>query len=651
MFHRFSTWWRALGVVLLCLATMAWPSAASAGTTPTFTLLHQDAVATISARGTSHFALTISTSTQGSAARARVTIYPRVIDRSQLAPIVAGTGTTQKSLGTTKSFALKCEVHGRYKFSVNLFSRRPQKLRRSCAPAPRLHLPCPALRCDGVYPVRIEVSARGVTVTKWSLLAVKSTAVEQPLRVDLVETMDPTSWLHAKRSTAVLRLLSHHPSSAITLSADYRTLDTVAQSGSANTLFRTALRRALVSPLHQAVAAPPANIDFGGLAVHGFGDEVRQQLALSATLLRSLTDRNVNGAVLLNGAPSLASLKALNHAGVDDVVLPENDLTVPPSTTLNWGAPFHLSNVGSLTALSSDGPLSTLFADTSIGAGLRAALTLGTLAFLHFEAPNAPAVRTVVITAPMSSSSVAFLKDVFNGFASNPFITLATLIPSFDRSLVATDGAPATRSVTDPLKDAPWSTHNVTTLSDLVVEVNSYAPALRSTNLGNDLTVAMAASEIAGSQSARQSAINTATAALKGQLGNFSVDPSTITLAGSGTSIPITLTNHAPYTVVARVHLLTDQITFPRGDVVPVSLDAPTKSVRVATSGHTGSSLTLQVIVTTPNNRLVLARAAIQVRIAGTSIVGYLLSIASLLVLAYWWLRTYRKRPKGRHAR
>jgi hypothetical protein len=85
--------------------------------------------------------------------------------------------------------------------------------------------------------------------------------------------------------------------------------------------------------------------------------------------------------------------------------------------------------------------------------------------------------------------------------------------------------------------------------------------------------------------------------------------------------------------------------------VVPVSLDAPTKSVRVATSGHSGSSLTLQVIVTTPNNRLVLARAAIQVRIAGTSFVGYLLTIASLLVLAYWWLRTYRKRPKGRHAR
>ena len=34
MSHRFSTWWRALSVVLLCLATVTWPSAAWADTTP-----------------------------------------------------------------------------------------------------------------------------------------------------------------------------------------------------------------------------------------------------------------------------------------------------------------------------------------------------------------------------------------------------------------------------------------------------------------------------------------------------------------------------------------------------------------------------------------------------------------------------------------
>ena len=630
---------------------MAWPTAARAGTTPSFTLLHQDAVATVTAKGTAHFSFTLSSLPVGTSSQARVTIFPRIVDRSQLAPIVADTGTTQKSLGTTSTFGLTCETHGHYKFTVELYSRRPVALRRSCAPTPRLHFPCPSLHCDGVYPVRLEVTTNASTKTEWSLLAVQSTTVDQPLRVDLVETMDPNAVVHAKRSIAVLHLLAHHPSSAISLSADYRTLDTVSQPGSQNTIFHAALRNAFVSPLHEAVNAPPANIDFGGLAIHGFGDEVRHQLSLSATLLKSLTSREVDSPVLLNGTPSLQSLRALKRAGVRDVVLPEADLTVAPSTTLNWGAPFHVAGAGGITALSTDGPLSTLFADTAISAGRRAALTLGTLAFLHFEAPNAAAARTVVIVAPISQTSVAILKDVFNGFASNPFITLATLTPSFEDSLVATNGAPATRTMLNPHTNTRWSSHNITSLSDLVVEVNSYAPALRSTNIGNDLTVAMEAAEITGPPAGRQSAINTAADAMKGQLGNFSVDPSTITLAGSGTSIPITLTNHAPYTVMADVHLLTDQITFPKGNDVPVALNAPTRSVRVATSSHTGSSLTLQVIVTTPNNRLVLARAAIQVRIAGTSIVGYFLTIASLLVLAYWWLRTYRKKPKGRHAR
>jgi hypothetical protein len=57
------------------------------------------------------------------------------------------------------------------------------------------------------------------------------------------------------------------------------------------------------------------------------------------------------------------------------------------------------------------------------------------------------------------------------------------------------------------------------------------------------------------------------------------------------------------------------------------------------------------VVVTTPNDQVVLARSAIQVRIAGNSVVGYLLTIGSLLVLAYWWFRTNRRRPKARHAK
>jgi hypothetical protein len=651
MFHRFSTWWRALSVVLLCLATVTWPTAAQAGTTPTFSILHQDAVAALSTKGTTHFSLTLATKPEGVASRARVTLYPRVIDRSQLSPIISGAGVTGKAMSTTSAFTLRCEVHGTFTFTVDLFTGRTGSLRRTCYPiTPHMRLACHGQNCDGVYPMRIEVTTNGVSNVIWSLLAVQATSVDQPLLVDYVETMDPSSWLHAKRSIQVLDTIGHHPMSSITLSADYRTLDTVAQTGTTNALFRTALNKALASPLHQAIDAPPANIDFAGLTEHGLAGEVSHQLNLSSALLKDLTGRYVDGPVLLTGATSVNSLKALRHAGVSDVVLPESDVAVAPSTTLNWGAPFNVGGAGPVTILSSDSELSELVQDSSINAGRRAALTLGTLAFLHFEAPDAPSSRTVVILAPVAQTSAKFLNDVLRGFATNPFVTLATLAPSFNATLVGTNGAPTARALAAP-PTSKWTSQNASSLSTLVNNVTAFSQAVKSTNLGNDLEVATEASEITGNASARQAAIDAVANALHGQLANFRVDPSTITLAGSGTSIPITLFSHANYTVVANIHLLTDQITFPKGDNVPIKLNSPTKSVRVATSGQNGSSLTLQVIVTTPNNRLILARAAIQVRTTGTSIVGYFLTIASLLVLAFWWLRTYRRRPKGRHAR
>jgi hypothetical protein len=52
------------------------------------------------------------------------------------------------------------------------------------------------------------------------------------------------------------------------------------------------------------------------------------------------------------------------------------------------------------------------------------------------------------------------------------------------------------------------------------------------------------------------------------------------------------------------------------------------------------------VVVTTPDGQVTLARTALQVHVAGTSVVGYLLTGLSLLVLAVWWLRNARARRR-----
>ncbi len=232
----------------------------------------------------------------------------------------------------------------------------------------------------------------------------------------------------------------------------------------------------------------------------------------------------------------------------------------------------------------------------------------------------------------------------------NPFSQLVSLSPSFGSAQVGANGAPVDRTLAAS-QSSTWSAHNVSSLLSLIGEVNSFAQSVRSSNIATVLRVAVASAESGGGPSARQSAINTATHLLDEQLAQFSIDQSTITLAGSGTDLPITVLSHLHYTVDTVVHFVTDRVSFPKGNAVGLVMNSPTESIRVPVSGAQGSSLTLQVILTTPNGQVVLARTAIQVRIAGTSVVGYVITFASLFVLAWWWWRTIRRRPKGRHAR
>ncbi len=650
MFHRLSTWWRALSVVLLGLATMTWPSASGAATSSVFTVQRQASTATLSSSGAARIAVTLAFAEPARSLAVAVALYPRLVMRSQIDPVITGAGIAGPAIASTGDFRPDCTAAHSVTLIISLFSARVPDARSGCGPLPRLRLPCRGPACDGVYPIRLAVSAGGATTVEWSLLALQSTAVVNPLRLNWITTLGTGTWSERVRAASVLNDIGRHPSFPITLSANYQTLVHAETAGATAEAWRTSLNRALASPLHRVVDAPPRSVDFAGLAANGLVADVKDQLNLASQLVAAQTGRYLDGPVLVQGSPSAASLSALAAAGVSNVVLPEDRLTVVPSTTLTWGTPFRLTGAGSLVALANDQPLSQLAVDGSIEPGRRAAITLATLAFLHFEAPNAPASRTVVLTVPAVSTSIPYLNDVIAGLVADPFVAAGSLVPSFTPSLIGADGAPSVRTL-QPVAASTWSAHNVTSLAALTSQVDSFSQAITDRAVSYALRVATASSEILGPASSRQVMINAATASLNRQLAQFTVDPSAITLAGPGTSLPITLHSTAPYTVTAVVHLLTNQLTFPNGSSVVVSLSAPTTSVRVPTTSRRGNSLTLQVNVTTTDQRVLLAHAAIQVRIAGSSVVGYLLTIASLLVLAAWWWRTYRRRPKARHAR
>ena len=652
MSHRFTTWWRALSVVLLSLATVTWPSAAWASTTAGFTVIHQDPFALLSNRGVASFSTTLRLEPATGTASARVSLYPSLVTESDLDLVVSGAGTTRKALAATGPFSLKCAQRGVVRFDVAVVTRGRRGGPRSCdGVSPQLRVRCGAT-CAGVYPLRYAIDVDGTTRTEWSLLAIGSTGVLHPVDVALIETLGQSSLEHADHALSILKLLGHFAASPVTLSADYETLGAIDQDQGVAATWRGALDAALASPLHRAVGAPPSSIDFAGLAAHGLTTQVPQQLNLSANLWEKLTGRYVDAPVLLSGAQSSAGLLALGRAGVSDVVVPEDDLTEAPSNTLTWGAPFHVEGAGAVTALSVNEPLSMLMDETAIEPGRRAALLLASLAFLHFEEPNAPSPRSVIVESPLAATSSAFMSDLLTGLRHDPFDHLSPLTPLFNSSLVGTNNSPRVRALNVATSHSTWSAHNVVSLLSLISEVTSYAQGVKSGDEPTELRVAVARSEILATPPQRQALIDATQNRLDAQLALFSIDASAITLAGAGTSLPITVISHAGYRVDAVVHLVTDRLRFPKGSALPVDLDSPTQSLRVPATSPRGSSLTLQVLLTTPNDQVVLARTAIQVRIAGTSVVGYLLTFASLLVLALWWWRTSRRRTNpGRHAK
>ncbi|HEY1826234.1 MAG TPA: DUF6049 family protein [Acidimicrobiales bacterium] len=651
MSHRLTTWWRVLSVVLLGLAIVTWPSASWAAATPSFSVLHQSAVASLSAKGTARFGTTLSLGAGESGASLIVTLYPVITTRGELAPIVSGAGPGVSAVATTGSFALRCLKDGEANFVITLYTKNLASPPRSCAGvSPRLHLTCSSNGCGGVYPIRYALSVGGTTVTKWSLLSVATSNAQKPLQVTLALPVTRRALMRSTHVVKVLDTLGRFSQAPVTLGLNYSVLADIQLNPSQGPGWVSALDRALQSPLHRVIDDPGDDIDFAGLERNHLPSQVGEQFTLSDQLLAQMTKHYMDDPVLLSGAQSAESLVALDRAGYNQVVVPESDLSQAPSSTLDWGAPFHVTDAGGLSALSDDGPLSDLAHDTDIEPGRRAAMVLATLAFLHYEAPYAASSRSVVIDDPLNEVQNAFLEDLLSGFSNNPFSQLAPLSPSFGSSLVGSNGAPSVRTLASS-SPSSWSAHNVSSLLSLIGQVNSYAQSVKSSNIATVLRVAVASSETTGAPAARQSKIDAGTHLLSQQLAQFSLDQSTITLAGSGTELPITIISRLHYTVDAVVRLVTDRAIFPKGSTVAVTLNSPTQSIRVPVADARGSSLTLQVLLTTPNGQVVLARSAIQVRIAGTSVVGYLLTFAALLVLALWWWRTIRRRPKGRHAR
>jgi hypothetical protein len=314
---------------------------------------------------------------------------------------------------------------------------------------------------------------------------------------------------------------------------------------------------------------------------------------------------------------------------------------------LSWGTPFHARGVStSLTLVASDAQLRAL-AEGAGPSALRAEETVATLNFLHFEAPNASS-RTVVIELNLNRVTPGYLSDLASDLRHDRLLVDLPISTAFANSALGANGFSSSRTLITGTPPA-WSAQNLTVIRSLSARVNSLSESAASLQPMSRWSADLLTSQARMAASARQHELSDVAASLANTVAAFHIASTTITLTGPGSPLPITVTSSVNYPVTGFVLLEGRGVQFPEGAAVPVTLSTATTALRIPVTLIGNGNFTLSATLVTADRTVVLAHAAIQVRSTTNSTLGYALSIASLLVIGLWWLRTLRRTRRGLH--
>ncbi len=114
-------------------------------------------------------------------------------------------------------------------------------------------------------------------------------------------------------------------------------------------------------------------------------------------------------------------------------------------------------------------------------------------------------------------------------------------------------------------------------------------------------------------------------------------------------SLPVTVENANPFPVDVVVQIRSDRLSFPDGELVPVTVDAgDIRRIDVGVEALATGSVPVFVELWTPDDQVQLDGRRLNVRSTAISGVGVVLSLGALLVLVVWWARSWRRNRGNR---
>jgi hypothetical protein len=434
--------------------------------------------------GNGHFGVTLHSGSTAPTSL-RISIFPALRTRNGVEAIIAGQQPTGGPLDSTGAFVLNCRKGERASFDVAIGEWRSSYV--PCGGVhPTLAVHC-AAHCNGVYPLSYSVTAAGNQITMWSLVTITNGRVTKPVHLVWIlksQAITLASW--NANTTALAGLTSTNDNLTLGLSANELNAALSSDNPLAQNYIAT-LRRFLENPFHSVVAMGAKNMDYGSLRAHGLGVDVPQHFTVIDQLANEVTPKvRLSSAVFLPGLVGSSSATAVDHQGRHTMVVGEEALRTPVSRSLSWGSPFHFAGVPtSARALVVDSPLSSLANRTDIEPGRLAALTMGMLSMLYYQAPNAAGVRTEVITTSLNQTSPLFTKELNTDLAHSPLVSLRQLDSALAPNLVGTNHHPTVRSLA-AAPSAPWRSSEIAALanlnaasSSLVATFSAPAPFIR----------------------------------------------------------------------------------------------------------------------------------------------------------------------------
>lgn len=451
---------------------------------------------------------------------------------------------------------------------------------------------------------------------------------------------------------AATGLLSQVPEAPLVLGLRPNTLTGVTRSPTGTD---SAFVQALRSPTVRATIARRTDVavDTGGLVAADAPDALIQQLDLGGRIVQTATGRVPTvDTWLLDETVSPESLTVVAGVGTRRVVVPAERLRLPDGVPEEIARSRALALQGSpdLTAIADDPTLTLRLVDPQVEPGLRANRATTALMASWFTAADEGAAAfpgpsaVVVLPAGTDPEVVRAMLPVLAG--DGPVTGDPGALPPAPSQVAGESltAALAPRLPTD--QQGPVAAMRSTrTLIDSFTGISRGAEPLRETwELLNSETLSTQMDP--GRRTETHATIR---AQVDERVRAIGLPPERrVVLTTREAAVPLRFRNDLPYPVEVRVRIRSPRLEIDGGQIQTLVLDPGENRIDLDVTVQAPGAAILRIDVTSPDGRIEVGQSALPVTSSRISGVGAVLSVLSLLVLAGWWISTWRRSRRER---